>query len=217
MAPTRYLPAGAREELMHYFALQEDTLKRLGALLKGAEGIRGLGSARVLVSALDEEEILRAAVVLMHACLEDFVRTVARNLLQHAGAKSLDKIPIKLGTLKRRKGEPVDRIIGEEVSNHLDRITFNSKEDIKNLFNMLALELQPRQESYLKMLDEMQQRRHKIVHRGDKTEWSSAKITLRPIAHAEIAKWLTATKAFMESVWFELLKAHVERVLAPRH
>ena len=135
----RYLPAVARKMLGQYFALQADTLKRVNALLKGAEGIRGRGPARVLGSALDEQEILRAAVVLTHACLEDFVRTVARNLLRHAGAKSLDKIPIKLGTLERKKGEPLDKIICEAVSDHLDRITFNSKEDIKNLFKTLGL------------------------------------------------------------------------------
>jgi hypothetical protein len=180
-----YLSAIVRQELLQYLELQKEALDRITELLSAAEWIRNRGPSKVLSGpSLDDQEILRAAVVLTHAYLEDFVRTIARNLLPHADTKSLDKVPVKLGTFVRL-GHDVDKIVSESVSAYLDRKPFSGKEDIKNLFKMVSVKLSPLQETYLNELDEMSQRRHRIVHAGDREVSPGSQTIFRPITHAE--------------------------------
>jgi len=206
----RYLTAVVRQELLQYLELQKEALNRITALLSAAEWIRNRGPSNALAGpSLDEQEILRAAVVLTHAYLEDFVRTIARNLLPHAGAKALDKVPVKLGTFVRLRND-VDKIVVESVSAYLNRRPFSGREEIKNLFKMVSVNLSPIQEGYLNVLDEMSQRRHRIVHAGDRVVSPGAETIFRPITHAEVLKWLKNTHDFMSSLSFGLLEAHLK-------
>jgi hypothetical protein len=104
-------------------------LTRVENLVKAYEKIRGKGRGRRPVHSLD---ILRAGVVLLHASLEDFLRSLAAVFLPAAEEKVLDSIPLVgtvqtghpekffLGKLAVHRGKKVDNVIAESVKKYLD-------------------------------------------------------------------------------------------------
>ena len=155
--------------LKPYLDRQKESFQRVDELLSVAADMpSGFPSPRSQQAIA--QDMLRAAVVLIHAYLEDFLRTIARALLPEANAECLDKIPLaglsgrpdkfSLGKLVRHKGKLVDEVLRESVSEHLDRTTFNNKGEIANLLETLGFELAPIHHGCLVDIQEMMQRRH---------------------------------------------------------
>ena len=79
----------------------------------------------------DSDDLLRAIVVLNHAYLEDFLRTLGRELLPGCDEATLNEIPLAksggrkekffLGRLSQFKGYMVDDLIDESVTEYLDK------------------------------------------------------------------------------------------------
>jgi hypothetical protein len=153
------------------------------------------------------QEILRAAVVLNHAYLEDLLRTSAGILLPTMGEAALNEIPLAglssrrpekfhLGKLAQHRGKTVDELIHQSVADHLEYSTFNSVDDIVRLLTTLGLD-KTKYEPHFPHLKQMIERRHLIVHRGDlePTQTSTAP-TLRRIETDQVLDWQQATLDF---------------------
>ena len=123
------------------------------------------------------QEILRAAVVLIHAQLEEFLRTMARVLLPEADESCLNEIPLVglggrkekffLGKLVQHKGKFVDELLRDSVSEYLEHSNYNSTEEIAILLNTLGFEPSQHNEAF-PAIQRMIERRHQIVHRADR-------------------------------------------------
>ena len=156
------------------------------------------------------QDILRAAVVLIHAYLEDFLRTIAGALLPVGDEKCLAGVPLAgltsraekftLGQLLPHKGKSIDDVLRQSVSEHLDRSTFNSIQDITALLEKLGFDVAKHAEEF-PVIDQMIQRRHYIVHRADRVKASGSETyALQPIHLADVSLWLEATIIFMSGL-----------------
>jgi len=137
-------------------------------LTTAGQGRRPVGSA----------DVLRAAVVLLHATMEDVIRSLSMGLLPSQGREILDKIPLTgagshgrtekflLGKLAAFRGKTVDDILAESVKGFLKRSNYNHPEDIAAAIVNAGLD-KTSVEPLFGTLEAMMDRRHWIVHRAD--------------------------------------------------
>jgi DNA-binding PadR family transcriptional regulator len=157
------------------------------------------------------QDVLRAAVVLNHAYLEDMLRTLANNLLSEGDESVLNQVPLSglgtgraekflLGKLAKHRGKTVDAVIRESVSEHVERSTYSDTREIAQLLTQVGFKVSDHN-AHFPMIQEMVERRHLIVHRADRVKApDSETYTLGPIQAAEVNKWLQATVAFIQSL-----------------
>lgn len=156
------------------------------------------------------QDILRAAVVLMHAYLEDFLRTIARSLLPAGDENCLAGIPLAglsgrpdkfhLGKLVHHKGKSVDEVLRESVSEHLDRSNFNSTQELALLLEKLGFDVAEHSQEF-PLINHMIQRRHYIVHRADRVKATdSDNYVLQPILGIDVRLYLESTTSFMSGL-----------------
>ncbi len=162
------------------------------------------------------DDILRAAVVFIHAYLEDFLRTLAEELLPAGDERSFEDIPLAgsksfgrgekfaLGQLAQHRGKTVDQLLRQSVSDYLSRSNFNSTTEIASLLVRLGFRPEEHNKAF-DAIDRMIDRRHQIVHRADKRS-SSGKTVLQPIERAEVVEWLQATHSFTSSLLTPLMQ-----------
>ena len=158
------------------------------------------------------EDILRAAVVLTHAHLEDFLRTLGEVLLPAGDENFFDRIPLaglagrpekfSLGKLVRHKGKSVDDVLRESVCEYLDRRTFNDTDEISQLLGALGVEISKVNESF-PTIQIMMKRRHQIVHRVDRIRPDDPTV-LEAITPAEVEAWADATTTFISQLLGEI-------------
>jgi hypothetical protein len=112
------------------------------------------------------DDVVRAAVVLTHAYLEDFLRTMARTLLPVASEGVLDDIPLagsgssrpakfSLGALARHRGRTVEDVINDSVSEYLERSNSNNTTEIVSFLKDLDITLPAEASEKLPELDRM--------------------------------------------------------------
>jgi hypothetical protein len=128
----------------------EESLLRISDLVKASSGLQG-GAG---------QDVLRAAVVLTHAYLEDFLRTIAATILPTCDEKCLNDIPLAglspsgraekffLGKLVRHNGKTVDELLRQSIAEYLDRLSFNSTDDISHLLATLGFGISEHSESF---------------------------------------------------------------------
>lgn len=121
-------------------------------------------------------DVLRSAVVLMHASLEDVLRSASEGLLAGRGPEVLKDVGLpvggqmmqkfSLGDLSGFRGRTVDDVIQSAVSASLQRSNYNSVSEVANTLRSLGINrnvLDPDGS----LLESMMRRRHLIVHRAD--------------------------------------------------
>jgi RiboL-PSP-HEPN len=155
------------------------------------------------------KDVLRSAVVLLHASLEDLLRemiriratddpTVLLDQLQFPNPKDASRNVenIKVSGLNMFRGKSVDELINICISNHLDRRSFNSKEDIIAALGPIGL--QPNDYStYYAEIDAAVKRRHKIVHESDRnSHGTDSHGKLIGIGAEGVSGWVDAVKEF---------------------
>jgi hypothetical protein len=180
------------------------------------EGMRRAANLAVSASEVEAynpsgaQDMLRAAVVLNHAYLEDVLRTLASTLLPEAEEAVLNHIPIAggtgraekvpLGMLARHKGKTVEDVIRESVAAYLANSNFNHVSEIAHLLENLGFDVAQHNTEFPK-LEEMMQRRHQIVHRADRVKAAgSDEYVLEAIRPAEVRDWLDATSNFIRGL-----------------
>ncbi len=136
--------AAIRDEIRVRFRDNLGRVRNLVELYSTSSG-RGRGRRNV-----PESDILRAAVVLLHATLEDLLRSLAEWKLPAAKPEVFAEIAL-VGTKGRTKfglqeladfrGKTVDEIIADSVKEHLERTSYNHPGDVKNTLGNIGVVL----------------------------------------------------------------------------
>jgi hypothetical protein len=189
-----------REEIEGRFSTNLERVRGLVELYKG-QSSRGQGRKAVMVA-----DLLRVAVVLLHATLEDLLRSLAEWKLPTAPALSLEKIPfttldkpsdkINLAELARFRGRSVDEVIADSIEKHLERSSFNNLPEIMDLLGRIEIKVNfPK--DVKGNLAIMINRRHWIAHRADRN-WSSGAghQSARTISRSIVERWIGAVETF---------------------
>jgi hypothetical protein len=182
----------------------------LDNLQQSLERIQKLVVASTAMSSDVGADALRASVVLLHASLEDFLRTMAQSLLPQSNESCLNEIPLVglgarkekffLGRLARHRGKLVDEVLKESVAEYLEHSNYNSTQEIAILLETLGFNVAEHARVFT-VLDQMIVRRHQIVHRADKTKDSGSETyVLQPIQAADVRGWAAAVAVFIVSV-----------------
>ncbi len=187
----------------------DENLARVSSLVSIYEGLRGQGSGRRGASKTD---VLRAAVVLLHAALEDFLRSLAGWRLPSVGTNAtLDDIPFKgkgprpqkvfLGYLADHRGKTVDELIGLSVDEFLERSNYNDTNEVTSLLSAIGVDV-TKVNVHFALIAELMERRHQIVHRADRDEsGGKGKHSVRSISPTKVRSWLQAVTHFTEDTF----------------
>lgn len=145
-------------------------------------------------------DILRAAVVLLHAALEDCLRSIAYVKLPIASPDELHKTQCKvpLGRIAEYRDKTVNELIKDVMFEHLERATYNNSEDISRALKSLAITIK---KSDLSQLDTAIQRRHRIVHRADRSDKEEELGQVTSIQALHLLKWVEDVECFVENVF----------------
>jgi hypothetical protein len=169
------------------------------------------------------DDLLRAAVVLLHASLEDYLRAVAAAYLRFAPATVINDVPLLgvsrdrpekflLGALVEHQNLGVGELIALSVERHLERSTFSSSREIAALLGHLDVQLD-NVRPFFGSLDALAARRHLIVHRCDfrGNSPSPHEFDLLPIEPAEVSQWAETVSNFGRLVTRQLAIKHLKR------
>lgn len=153
-------------------------------------------------------DVLRSAVVFIHATLEDGMRAVGRHYLPVCEREVLDKIPLVginnsgkaekffLGRLSEHSSRLVSDLIIESVASHLDKTSYTSTSDISTALFNYGID-QTKIKPMYSILDEMIKRRHHIVHKGDKVmNPGPGKQYANSLSAKQVRKWNNTVNDF---------------------
>ena len=169
---------------------------------------RGRKSAEVL-------DTLRAAVVFLHASMEDVLRTVARWKLPGADQETLNTIPLVgqgsnpkkflLGDLTPHRHKTIDQLLMESVEASLEQSNYNNTAEVASLLTSIGLDV-AKLNGQFPQLQEMMERRHQIVHRADRQDQviGSGDHQIRAINKETVRAWIGDVRTFSEALFQEL-------------
>lgn len=193
-----------KQDIEDRFALNIARVKNLVAIYK--KQLAGQGKGR---RSHQKTDVLRAATVLLHASIEDVLRSLAYWKLPAAAAPVLDQVPfiggtalkITLGTLSAQRGKTVDAVIKESVDASLERSNYNNAGEVCSLLQSIGLNIAPIQ-AHLPQLEDAMKRRHQIVHRADANPNVAGRGNhqVASIAPATVDAWVVNTEHFVAAV-----------------
>ena len=183
-------------------------LARVRALVDVYQREAGGGGGRRPVETVD---LLRAAVVFLHATLEDVLRTLlASRWPTTADPDALERVGVLVGDeartkvtladLLRHRGKTVDDLIRESILAHLERSSFNNVRDVKVALRRCGID-EHVVDGHASRLAAMMARRHRIVHRADVQEVSGRGYHVAAsLGVGVVERWLSAVEAACGSV-----------------
>jgi hypothetical protein len=177
-----------------------DNLRRVKNLIDVYVSSSPKGQGRRTVR---DADILRAAVVLLHANLEDLLRSLAGWKLPLASPEFLAEIPIsgnKRGTriglqeLASFRGQTVDEVITKSISEHLEKVSYNHPGDIKDTLEKIGLD--PKTDKDIAAeLAAMMSRRHWIAHCVDANPAKgSGHHPVKSLSNLAVSRWIVAVE-----------------------
>ena len=189
----------------------DDNIVRVKNLVRVyTDHLAGYGQGRRPVHSSD---VLRAATVLLHATLEEFLRGVSAWKLPQASEDVLDGIPLvgsqrhekyTLGKLASHRGKSVDGLISESVGAYLQRTNYNSTHEICSLLDSVGVQLDPLR-PHLPTLGEFLERRHLIVHRADRDDRPGRGYhRARSIGRKALNRWVETVVMFAAAICSQL-------------
>jgi HEPN superfamily RiboL-PSP-like protein len=169
-------------------------------------------------------DILRSAVVFVHATLEDLLRSVASVLLPYCDEETLRNIPLvgtngraekfSLGKLAAHREKSILDVIRESVEERLLKSTYNDTDDIADLLKGLGIQIENEDSNRLyPQLASLMARRHQIVHRADKKQQDE----LDSITAAQVEEWIDVVGDFMTTTTKQIASDWLDRSENPRH
>ena len=105
------------------------------------------------------DDILRSAVVLLHASLEDLLRSIASKHISRSESAFLARIPLAgmdratkftLADLSAHQGKQVDEVLNESIDQWLHQHSFNSGEDIVSMLKDIGIPPDCWQDTFLR-------------------------------------------------------------------
>jgi len=189
-----------------------DNLARVDSLINVYEvHLLGAGKGRRPVSSSD---VLRGAVVFLHATLEDFLRTLAAWKLPLAGHDVLKEIPLvgtsgraekfTLGDLTHHRTKTINQLFKESVSSYLEKSNYNNIGELKRL--LVNCGIDPNNvSSHFSEIGKLMSRRHHIVHRVDRNDNPGrGHHRAKPINHGNLHHWRKVVNNFINDVLNEI-------------
>ena len=149
-------------------------------------------------------DLLRSAIVFLHATLEEFLRGLALARCSYVGTEFLKKVPLvggggsaakfSLGELAEHRGKSVHELIDESVRHYLDTwVNFSSTDQISAWLKDLDIRVD-QVNGRFGDLQQLMERRHHIVHQADRGLHGP-----RPLKHSEVENWADAVDEFVSS------------------
>jgi hypothetical protein len=162
---------------------------------------------------VQETDILRAAVVLLHATLEDLLRSLAEWKLPTAKSEALLEIPLAGTRGKTRfgiqelagfRGMTVESVIRDSVYEYLEKTSYNHPGDVKSLLEKIGLE--PRiVDAHAVRLAAMMSRRHWIAHRADRNpSEGSGHHRVKGLSNLTVSEWIETVEQLGNGVLSEV-------------
>jgi hypothetical protein len=171
----------------------EGNLDRVRNIIAIYSKLTGGGQGR---RAVQDSDLLRAAVVLLHATLEDVLRSLAEVPL--VGMKG--KTKFGMSDLVGFRGRTVDDVISQSVGEYLERSNYNNPGDIRLLFDRIGVPSSA-VDPYAAHLNAMMSRRHWIVHRADRNTLSGAgQHGAKSISTRAVQSWVETVEQFGRSI-----------------
>ena len=186
----------------------ERNIARVRHLVAVYEGLSGRGRGRRPVHSTD---ILRAATVLLHASLEDALRSLELEVLPTAGRDEIDKVPLKglghnaqkfyLGELVPHRGKSVNDVIRESVIEYLGRRSYNNVTEIDAAICRVGVDTAGLQHLYPEIA-QMIDRRHHIVHQADRHDVPGhGHHRAKSISLAMMRRWIASVETLIHKVF----------------
>ena len=175
----------------------------------------GKTKGRTLIHVAD---ILRAAVVLCHANLEQLLRDVAilhanwpKELLQRIPLFSQDGTRVEkftLADIRKHSEMSVNDLICRSVANYYEKRSFTSIDDVIEVLSFCSLDL-THFRPYFRPIKEMMNRRHHIAHTGDvESNKGKGKQIAKSINATQVHAWNKAVFDFVFRLSVELGTNH---------
>ena len=188
-------------------------LARVDSLIDLHEFLEDLAS-KVIKGRPEVDDILRSAVVLLHASLEDFLRSVAAKHLPRTDSELLGRIPLAgtsraakytLRDLVAHRGKQIDAVLDESIDQWLHQHSFNHCDDVVAMLKHIGIPPDYCQDCFSE-LDAMISRRHRIVHNADRPKQSDGNDAseVTPIGRDEVEQWRQTVQQFMQKVLYQL-------------
>lgn len=173
--------------------------------------LKGSGSGRRSHSKTD---VLRAAIVMLHASLEDLLRSVAYWKLPGASAETLSGVPLlsasrstkfHLGHLCAHRGQSIDEVIESSVHDYLERSNYNNTKEVVAFCEAVGIRVSAVNAHFSK-IEPIMNRRHKIVHRADQDDGVAGRGNHRvtSIGVATVEGWITRVEDFGRAILGEV-------------
>lgn len=198
-----------KDHILESARLNLDRVRNLVAIY---QKVTGEGPGR---RGMEDTDLLRAAVVFLHATLEEFLRELERWKLPAAGADKLNDVALhepgkakragkyQLGDLVRFRGQTIDEVIAVSIDEHLERSNYNNLEDVSAVLSLCGLigrDHKDVDDAKEALLDSMK-RRHMIVHQADRQEQAGKGFgAASPIDKATVDKWIANVGHFVDVV-----------------
>lgn len=182
-------------------------LSRVRGLAMAVNPAASGGSSAPALAPGVRSDMLRAAVILLHAALEDLLRSVEgrwwRTAALPENLRGLTLVhPVHppssrpgekfhLGDLSPWRGRTVDEVFEHAIASHLDHTTYNDVAQVRACMDKVGMDRQTWHGLDIGGLEAMIKRRHKIAHRAD-VGFSPTPGPALPqsIEHDEVSHWI---------------------------
>ena len=192
-----------KQEISDRFALNVARVRNLVDIYRTQ--LSGTGKGR---RGHQKGDVLRAALVLLHASMEDVLRSLAYWKLPTASLAVLENINVvgisskkmHVGALAVHRGKSVNEVIKESIDASLERSNYNNCREVVVLLDSIGLNTAPL-EIHLPRIESAMKRRHRIVHRADANPTiGRGRHQVSSISPADLDKWITTLESFVRDV-----------------
>lgn len=193
----------APQEIMERFSANVGRVRQLLAVY---QRVAGSGPGRPSVG---EADILRAAVLLLHAALEDLLRSIEEQRLPVAAAKAFSGIlfpgtrraeKFSLIELAAYRGQTVDDVFRNAVSAHLEHSNYNNINEVIGALDRAGIMASWGQADRSR-IGSMMRRRHWIAHRADRNPVAGrGHHTTQSLGYNVVNTWTLTVEAFGNDV-----------------
>lgn len=169
--------------------------------------LKGAGSGR---RSHLKTDVLRSAVVMLHAAMEDLLRSIAYWKLPAASAQILSKIPLvangsavkfTLGDLSKHREKSVEEVIASSVNGYLERSNYNSTDEVASFLESVGIDIDQVNVHFPK-IEPVMKRRHQIVHRADQDDTAAGQGHHRvtSLGVGTVESWTSSIEEFGNAV-----------------
>jgi hypothetical protein len=199
---------GMKEKIKEHF---EYNLKRTKNLVKIFHEIRPGVRGKPRQEYVD---ILRAAVVFLHATLEDLLRSVSKmKIPQTKNEATIKSLPLpensqitkfSMSDVASYRGESIETFIEMSVATYLERKSYNSSREILTALQKCDFEksfVDHVGDKYGSVLDAIVSRRHLIVHRTDRNSLGGkGNIRVADLGSATVDSWINVVEELRREI-----------------